>query len=302
MFTRFTHRTLAAAALLQLCAPAWADDQSAGVAPGRFHTKPLGGATLSAIRVTLDGDKARVALTATSRGAAVFELELPAFGWMGEAETYPDRQFPELAVDMDGRYISPADDFIATFSGKDITGQLRAAGVDPFVIADTPPFVQAQRDRRAGFDVLLGSGAVTTAPEGYLAGWKAKRFIRVSPGPGAHTLAFNYNARPAFALHAISSSIDIPWGSYCLTRIAAKRLLTRHGLHGPVIVKRYSFPATLNGNRPRLLTLRVTSPAGAQTVVCGADGAPLVNPLGEVPVRLGHDGAIHVLRVTAAAD
>ena len=299
MSDRIGRAGLATAVLLQLAAPARADDESAGVVPGPFRTMPGGGARLDAVSVTLGGDKVGIALTATFRGMAAIQLDLPSFGWLGEAETYPDRQFPELAVDVDGRPVSPATDFVAAVNGKDVTAGVRAAGIDPFAIADTPPFVQPLPGRQAAFDALVASGAVTKRPEGFLAGWSASRMVRVAPGAGTHTLGFRYKARPAFVLRT-SGSGSIAWGDYCLSPKAAMRLLARRDLRGSVVVQRYGFPVTLDGARPRTTTLRVTGQAGATTIVCGANGMPLIDPVGEVPVMPSADGSVRLLHLARA--
>lgn len=284
------------AALLLLAVPAWADDASTGVVPGPFRAEPAGGAALTSAQVVLDGEQVRVALTVTLRGTASIRLDLPRFAWLGEAETYPDRQFPELKVDVDGRPASPAEQVVATAKGKDITPSLRAAGIDPFAIAETPPFVEAAPGKQAALDALVASGAATKAPEGLLANWSASRTVRIVPGAGAHELAFRYTARPAFAL-STPAAADVRWPAYCTTLDAAKRVLARHGLRGAIVTRQYGIPVALDGVRPRALTLRVSKQAGAATIVCGAGGKALIDPAGEVAVKAGADGAVHVLRL-----
>ena len=289
-----------AAALLLLAAPASADDTSAGVPAGVFRAEPAGGVALGAVAVTLDGEQVRVALSVSARGRAAVRLDLPRFAWLGEGELYPDRHFPELTVEVDGRAAAPADSFVATVGTKDVrsdvTGAVRAAGVDPFAIAETPPFVQPAPGRQAAFDALVAAGAVRQAPEGMLATWSAARTVRVTPGAGAHVVAFRYKARPAFALQQAGAP-DVRWADYCTTAGAAARVLARAGLRGGFVAKQYVVPVALYGARPRAVTLRVSSDAGGAAIVCGSGGRALVDPAGVVPVRAGADGTIRVLRM-----
>lgn len=284
------------AALLLLAMPARADDGSAGAVPGRFRAEPARRAMLTSTRIKLDGEQVRVALGVAVRANTAIRLDLPRFAWLGEAESYPDRQFPELKVDVDGRPVSTAEDFVATVKGRDITSALRAAGVDPFAIAATPPFIEATPGKQTAFDALVASGAVTKAPEGFLAGWGASRIVRVAPGAGAHVLTYRYTARPALGLDTLASA-NVRWADYGMSPGTATRVAARHGLRGSVVVKRYTVPAVLDGIPPRAVTLRVSREVGAMTIVCGAGGTALIDPAGEVAVKAGSDGAVHVLRI-----
>lgn len=286
-------------ALLLVAAPAAADDRGDGVAPGAFRAAPAGAVTAMGAAVTLDGERVGVTLRVVARpvprGQASVRLDLPRFGWLGEGESYPDRQFPELAVSVDGRVVAPVEDFTASARGRDVTAAVRAAGLDPFAIAETPPFVEAAPGRRAAFDALVAGGAVRQAPEGHLAAWSAARMVRVPLRAGAHAVAFRYTARPAFALTPLPAA-DVRWADYCTTRAAVARVLVRTVGRGPVVVRRYAIPVAVDGRRPRA-TLRVRGADAALTVVCGANGAALADPAGFVAVRPGVDGVVRVLRV-----
>jgi len=286
------------AAMLMLAAPAHADDESAGVTPGPFRAEPGGSVTLASSRIVLDGDRVSVALGVTARSGATIRLDLPRFGWLGEAEPYPDRQFPEMAVEVDGRPAAVRNTVFAGFRGQDITAALRDAGLDPFAIAETPPFVSpspvsAMPVRRRAFEGLVASGAVTKAPEGFLAGWTASRTVRVTPGAGRHVVTFRYAARPAFALTTVADAA-IRWADYCITPTEAGRLAERRGV---LVFREYSVPSGLDGIRPPKQILRVAKAADTATIVCDARGTALIDPAGDAPVRSGPDGVVHILRI-----
>ena len=84
--------------------PVWANDESAGVAPGTLRAAPASNVAVSAVRVTLADDQIEVTTDLAVRNVqALLRFDLPRFGWLGEAEPYPDRNFPELLVTIDGR-------------------------------------------------------------------------------------------------------------------------------------------------------------------------------------------------------
>ena len=286
----------AAATLALLAAPAVAEDQNAGVAPKPFRAEPAGGASPTSAAVTLGDKEVRVDLTLSARAGAGVWLDLPRFGWLGEAESYPDRQFPELKIELDGRPVTPVERVSVLAGGADITAAVRAAGADPFAIAETPPFVDAVPGKEAALAKLIASGAVKRMPEGLFATWTAQRSVRVTPGAGHHLLSFRYTPRPAYRLAPLNSA-GVRWADYCTTPAATARVLARHRLSGPVVVSDYSVPVALDGVRPRTIMLRSSFTGTGATIVCGAGGAALTDPAGENAVRTGADGGIHILRL-----
>ena len=84
--------------------PAAADDSSKGVQLPGWQAEPGGSVTVTAAAIVLDGQTATATLTLAGGRPAPVRLSLttPRFGWLGEGEPYPDRQFPELAVRLDG--------------------------------------------------------------------------------------------------------------------------------------------------------------------------------------------------------
>ena len=85
-------------------------------------------------------------------------LALPGFEWLGAAEPYPDRHFPELTVKLEDANARVTETVKVGYRGADITGTVRAAGLDPFAIADTPPFVELPAATQSAAQDLIGSG------------------------------------------------------------------------------------------------------------------------------------------------
>ncbi|WP_442681180.1 hypothetical protein ACSBM8_08445 [Sphingomonas sp. ASY06-1R] len=285
-----------------LAAPARADDVSAGVAPGPLMAAPAGRTSVTAVRVALAGRQIEVATAlSVARGPVRLQLDLPRFGWLGEAETYPDRHFPELTIAVDGRPARTPPSFSAWKGGRDVTALVRAAGVDPFAVADTPPIVAPVKGKQPAFDALLAAGLVTRAPEGLLAGWEVQRHIAVPLSAGRHDVVVRYKARQALTLAQIPAPGDAAmWADFCLTPGSAAALLQHHRNGRTVAMDRYSIPVGVNGQAPLQISLRMKAPpAGALTLVCGANGRPAINAAGEHPVRAGRDHALHILYVSA---
>ena len=286
--------------VLSVASPAVADDESAGVMPGRLRAEAPGALSGGAVHVALSGDRVEVAASVVVRAErAGMHLDMPRFGWLGEAETYPDRQFPELAVAIDGRAATLRDRFDARFRGRDMTVLVRAAGVDPYVIADTPPFVQVPDGRQAAVDALLAAGAVTRAPEGLIARWTVQRRIGLVLRRGRHRVTLRYKARPGFVLS------DVPllpgtarWTDYCLTESTATVLFRRASSGGAVVLRNYAIPVGVGGVRTGSVHLTVDRRTPRSTViVCSAAGTALIDPPAGQPVKAGPDGALHMLSI-----
>jgi hypothetical protein len=96
---------------------------------------------------------------------------------MGESEPYPDRQFPELQILLDGTQ-APMENAVAAFVGSaDVREAIHEAPVDPFIVSDTPPVVSLAPG--AALERLERLGAVKKLGGDYLANWTAQRSVRV---------------------------------------------------------------------------------------------------------------------------
>ena len=290
---------LVASALL-LAFPARADDESAGVAPGAFRAEPAGAVFGLAAQVSLDGEWIEVVteLRASAPGA-LLRLVLPRFGWLGAGETYPDRHFPELVVTLDGQAVAPTDNYTVRAGGKDVTALVRAAGLDPYAVAETPPFVQAGQNRQPALDALLAARAVTRAPEGLLAGWTVQRQIGLALPAGRHRVSLRYKARPSLALAGTPLRPGaVRWAEYCLTPAAGAGLRPRGSTGGAVLVRTTAVPVAVSGAPPSRIGLTVSDRRdGSLSVMCSADGRAVVNPGAGQAMKAGPDGAVHVLTI-----
>lgn len=130
---------------LCLAHTAMADDTSEGVAP-RMLSAPQDASPRSVIdssAVRMEGDEVTVSLTAqaTLPAPAQWLIQGPLFGWLGDSETYPDRHFPELRVLSAGQP-APVTESVRAVAGRgavDVSTLLQQAGINPWLIADTPP-------------------------------------------------------------------------------------------------------------------------------------------------------------------
>ncbi len=126
-------------------------------------------------------------------------LTTPRFGWLGEGEPYPDRQFPELTVRLDGKPVAPAAGFRAFAGAREITELLSADHLDPFAITLTPPYLEPLDPSAPALDALAAAGAVSRRDGKTLAAWTVERTLTVSvPGGPAVVLATSWQARPAY--------------------------------------------------------------------------------------------------------
>jgi len=295
-------RLFGAAAALLLAWPAAADDSSAGAAPGALAAEPAGAVTLSAATLSLDGDEVRLALTVAVRGSgATMRLDLPAFGWLGEADAYPDRSFPDLRLELDGRAAAVRSGFTATANGRDVTEAVRAAGVDPFAIAATPPVIAAPPGREDAVARLVAAGAAQRAPEGLLATWTAARWLSLPVPAGTHRLTLRYTALPAFALlpqgrtpaaRLANTPLDDQATRACLAQHAAAPAVARL-LRGAVVATRFTVPVQPADAPPRPVAVRLPPERASVTLVCGA--AP-----GAAPRATTRNGALRLLRLAPA--
>ncbi|WP_420137061.1 hypothetical protein [Sphingomonas sp.] len=285
---------------LALATPVKADDVNAGASPGPLTATPPGRIKVSAVHVALAGRQIEVVTrVAVAQGPVTLHLGMPRFGWMGEAETYPDRHFPELEITVDRRPAAPLRSFTAWKDQRDVSALVRAADVDPFAVAETPPFVEPVTGKQPAFDALVAAGVVTRAPEGMLAAWDVQRHIAVPLPAGPHDVMLRYKARQALTLAQIPGS-DANWSDFCLTPARAAALLKGYSLGRTVAMDRYLIPIGINGQLSAQVSLRMNPPPpGALTMVCGANGQPITNAAGEHAVRAGRDHALHILYVSA---
>jgi len=261
-----------------------ADDTSVGVVLPGLRSDPAGSVTASASSLVLRPGQVQVTLTVNVQrvqGGSV-TIEMPRFGWLGESEPYPARQFPELQI-LDGGSLAKIEDSFAAFAGSsDVTEAIRSAGVDPFVIADTPPFVTAGAGGKPGLEMLERLGAVEEAAGNYIAKWTAQRKVKIALSPGRGTLTLTYKARPGYALLRLDQ-ISKPGylAKYCLFSDDLVRVLGHPAATGMFVVSDYTIPVSIDDRRPSSVAVAL-EPSGKEhesaslIAFCGADGKPVI--------------------------
>ena len=308
--------TAAAAAVLLpllLLGPgkAIADDASTGVAPPRISLAPDDLAAPTQRQIQLDGRHVRVSLALAGAGGSTRrgKVSMPSFEWRGEGDPYPDRHYPELAVRVDGRTVRLQDDFRAATAKGDITDTLRAAGIDPFVIADSPPIVDIDKLSPSQAQALQVAGALKVDPDaGDLAMWSAQREVTFDlPAVRRSVLVVSYLARPAFDLRSTTDAdLDPKLRSAC-TSTASLRQKAADILNGEsVVAEAYVFDVAASAApRGAPVALELHAEAGAPKTVyatCSADGRGLVG-LGRLSARgvVGPDGLVRVVALSSPA-
>ncbi len=303
---------LSAAVAVVSAAPAWADDSSQGVMLPGWRAGPPGPVAVAAAAVLLKGDQATVALTVAGRrpGPTRLTLTTPRFGWLGEGEPYPDRQFPELAVTLDGRPLQMKDSFKAFAGPADVTALLYADRLDPFAVALTPPYLEPRDPPEQALAELEQAGAVRRTDGKVLAAWSVERTVAVTVPAGSEAvLATAWRARPAFDyLPAVGARPRPGLSLYCLDAPGLARALGRPVTPGALVAREYAFAVGIDGRAPPTASLDVTGKAqdeGARLLVaaCDPDGRPVIGKDGltDVRVRPGADGSVHVLAVGDAS-
>jgi len=304
-----TGATAALLSLLLATIPAFADDTSTGVAPPRVGFAPDGLVLRTQPQVRLDGRRVLLHMTLTVTSAARHPkgwVTMAPFKWRGEGDPYPDRQYPELAVRVDGRTTRVRDGFKAETAKGDITGLLRAARIDPFVIADSPPIVDVDKLGRREAQALRDAGALKQDPDaGDLAMWYAQRKVGFDlPANRPAVLEVRYIARPAFSLRpATDSELDPRLRQACASMAGLREQAAQVLVGESVLVEEYAFDVAANAQANEAvvaLDLRAATDAPATVyVVCGAEGAGLVGVghLSGLGAR-GSDGLVHVVALS----
>jgi hypothetical protein len=292
-------------ALLPL--PAFADDASNGVMLPGLQSSPTGSLRVLAANVVLRADKLAVSLTTEDRLGVPARISIhgPRFGWLGEAEPYPDRQFPEFAATLDGTPLTLTSDFSAFVGSTEISALLRDAQLDPFVIAETPPFVSAVAGHEVAFNKLVALGAIQKSDDDALAQWEAARTIGMTLGkPGEHTLAWRYTVRPAYALmsfHQVAATV--PLTSYCLSSAALARRLAHATADRSFVVRQYAVPVGMDGRPVAHVMVNIAAAPSALVAFCGSNGTSMIGRASEVsPARTDALGVVHILTIGGNAN
>ena len=288
-----------------------ADDSSPGVMLPGWQSDHPGAVQVQAAFISLDAGQAKVSLELDqSRAPIRLALNAPRFGWLGEGEPYPDRQFPELAVSLGGSPLKLDTGFRAYANGRDVTTLLSQARLDPFAVVLSPPYLEPSDPPAGLLDALSRAGAVRKSNTGYLASWTTERTVAVTlpAGPG-RTLATTYRARPAFGyLPTRDNPIPLRLQSYCLDARGLAVALGEPTNPGALVARDYAISAAVDGRAPASVALAVGATAAGEgsrllVAACGTDGEVVLGKatLARASVRASPDGIVHVLTVDQAS-
>jgi hypothetical protein len=289
--------------LLTLTSVSRADDRSTGVSLPGLMAVPPGSVRATEAWIDLRGDGVTLRLQIRQTGkTAALRIQGPRFVWLGEAEPYPDRNFPELRATLDGSPLSDGSTAAIFMGQHNITTEIRDAGLDPFVIAETPPFVDRPTGHgQTAFDRLIGKHAVEREDNRFFARWSAQRLFEFNLGSNpASAFSVSYSARPGFALLALDDlERGLTLGSYCVTAPELRKWLTSNRrTEKSVVARNYFIFAGIDSQVPPDIRVHV---ADGNAVFCGSDGKAVFSHPNDVPVRAraGGGGVVRMLRLVS---
>lgn len=289
-----------------------ADESRAGVPLPGLESDPPGTVVPVSCTVSVVGPGVRVDLAAGSAEAApALLLSGPIFGWSEASDPYPDRNFPELEIRVDGAPMTPQDRFEAFVGKTNVTNMIKSAEMDPWAISHTPPFTLAHPRNIQILNVLKNVGAIEPSGDGYLAKWSARRLIRIPlKTVPVQRVELSYTLRPTISL-ITADQLDTTSRekSYCVTPYQLKRLTRSGSPAATLIVNEFSIATGIDGKPPTSVILNVSPNLRAEAAghtdlfFCGPHGKP-VSKKGSVTrerIEVDDQGTMRLLSVTAAS-
>jgi hypothetical protein len=300
---------------LVLCAaiifPAFAqaeDDVSSAPLPG-LRSIPAKSVQPLLARISLTPRQVLVSIMTQGSDDAMLDEHGPAFSWVGAGETYPDKDFPDLKIQVDGQSVNIIDMSKAYDGDIDITADLKQAGLDRFEIDQDLPLSPTKSDR-AMFDRLVTMSAIKkmsdSTPPLYVPHWTAVRDIMFKPGDGEHIVTLSYTPRPGLSLQQmldVPTSVDV--SAYCMTKAALVSYASQAEIGGDVVLETYDIPVSVDDKPLANVILNLSGfhsgDLGANTrlVVCGHDRKPIITAASTYKGLIQPDmtGVVHVLAV-----
>ena len=186
----------------------------------------------------------------------------------------------------------------------DITEEIRAAGLDPFAVADTPPFVTPAMGHTEAMQRLEKLGAVEKEKDDYIAKWTVQRKLSLPLSPGEKKLTLTYKARPAYTLLSYERLSNPDYlGRYCLAPNDIARLLGASSPSRMLLIDEYSISVSIDRKSPGSVQVGASQSGqeGMQPVVafCRTDGKPVASS-GSAwgAARPDSAGMVHILSIT----
>lgn len=294
-----------------LAPPIHADDSSTGVPLLGLESDPADTVFPHACSVTMTAGKVTVELTVgTGTASPALLLNGPVFGWGGASEPYPDRQFPELEIRIDGSPVTPDDGFEA-FAGKtNITNFIKTAQLDPWAITRTPPVTAAHTKYPQVLKGLKNLSAIESCGDDtYLAKWTARRLISIPvKAVPDQRISLSYAARPAYSTVTSDQVVtETREKLYCISAKHLGAVLRSGSAPRPVIITEYIIATGIDGKPPTTVTL-TTSMNGpglprAYLFACAPQGKSIAvtSNLARQPVQVDSSARLQLLKITDAA-
>lgn len=281
-----------------------AEDDADAVIVSSLRAIPAGSVKVAAAAMTLQHGVVDLTITTrASDAAAIIDVEGPPFKWLGDQDTYPDRQFPELQISIDHKPAASHDHSTATFANTNITDELKAAGIDLFTISQSPPVLFPTTTNQQIFNRLIAMGAIAPLGGQDVAAWTAQRAIAFSLPKGAHFITLNYNARPAITLQPIADLAKLlPLATYCLTAQALNIAAAHAARSGYVLAAQYAIPVNVDGDAGPTVSIDLADPGSATlpasiAFFCAPNGKPFTatNATIHAVAKPDASGIIHIL-------
>jgi hypothetical protein len=274
--------------------------------PG-LGSEPAGSVTVSQASLVLRSGQVEVTLTVSvprGLGGSV-SIQMPRFGWLGDGETYPDRQFPELQIVAGGVPATMESSFAAFVGSADVSEALRSAGIDPFAIAQTPPFVTAKTGGAPALVALERLGAVEKYEGEYLAKWTAQRKVKLALKPGPDTLKLTYKPRPGYGLLRFDQITRPAYlAKYCLSAPALESIFGHSAANRMFVVLEYAIPSSIDDKPPLSLSIAADALGKEEmkrsvVAFCGTDGKAVIGQATNVKTSARTDakGIVRILSI-----
>lgn len=250
----------------------------------------------------LQGDVVNLTMwTAPAPGAAVLQLPVGPFGWIGGASV-PDPA-ADLRIKLDGSKDKAKQHLTATAGPTDITADLDAAGIDPMAAAHMSEPLRAH-GKAAAVTRLIAAGALVRAGRDYLPRWSVQGQMTMALDTGReHRIELTYTARPTITpvtLKDTATAID--WSDYCLAADGVVRLTNRLAPGDTRVARRYAIPVAIGEARPDSVQLQVGARKDEQDFIafCGYQGRGAVNPPGAVAAGVTATGEVRLIVLSTA--
>ncbi|WP_155637931.1 hypothetical protein [Burkholderia cepacia] len=211
-----------------------------------------GNARPSDVQVSLDGKTVTVSARLSNETHALvkrgYYAYTPLFHRLGAGEENYDKSFSDLKVTFDGKAIPLVTGRRAFFLGKDVTGEVRAAGLDPLPSEESDLAKVARIKPQLGMKLSDGRDW-----EGFVS------YSWVIPVPAHSTgvLTIRYQALPQFSLDEVTSArfarlVEQHCGDVAQV---TQRLYAMDAGSGQILVQRYVVPVSFINRAPVKVSL-----------------------------------------------